>query len=348
MLTAADSLFASIQRAAAETAFSGVVRVAFQGAELSAAWGMADRGAGIPNTAQTRFGIASGTKGFTAAAIACLIADGRVDLDSPARAILGDTIRNLPAKVSIRHLITHTAGIGDYYDEESIGDPLAFARTLPLDRLRSVSDFIPLLEAARPKDAPGGGFSYCNSGFVVLAWIVEAVSGQAYPEFLDARVFRPAGMWRTGLFCYDDLPPETSIGYVLDGEQWTSNAPYLPVRGGGDGGAFSTAGDCERFWNSWLTGRIAPQSVVDALLTSQVRDAKGRAYGHGFWLRPEQDQIYLEGYDPGISFRSLVSRGNGDHYTVLANTSPGAWPLVRILDAAFMGATGDPDATPEF
>ena len=104
---------------AAETGFSGVVRID-RGDEivLAKAYGLAHRGYGIPNELDTRFAIASGTKGLTALAVMSLVEDGTLALSTTARSLLGDDLPLVGDDVTVEHLLAHRSGIGDYFDEE--------------------------------------------------------------------------------------------------------------------------------------------------------------------------------------------------------------------------------------
>jgi CubicO group peptidase (beta-lactamase class C family) len=105
---------------AAETAFSGVVRVdGADGIELAKAYGLAHRGYEIPNEVDTRFAIASGTKGLTALTVVSLIEDGLLELSTPARSVLGRDLPLVGDDVTVEHLLSHRSGIGDYLDEEA-------------------------------------------------------------------------------------------------------------------------------------------------------------------------------------------------------------------------------------
>src|SRR4051812_45040794 len=121
MLT--DAGFAAeIEAVAAETKFSGGVRGDAGGeTEVAGGLGEGDRAHGIANTVDTQFGIASGTKGFTALTIVSLIADERIELDleTPVRRILGDDLPLIDDGVTVAHLLAHRSGIGDYFDEEA-------------------------------------------------------------------------------------------------------------------------------------------------------------------------------------------------------------------------------------
>jgi CubicO group peptidase (beta-lactamase class C family) len=105
------------------------------------------------------------------------------------------------------------------------------------------------------------------------------------------------------------------------------------VRGIGDGGIYSTAADVHAFWAALLEGRILPTSDVDEMVRPRSEGpSPSLHHGLGFWLRPAADAVFFEGADAGISFRSLHVRASGVTYTVLSNTSDGAWPVARRLE----------------
>jgi CubicO group peptidase (beta-lactamase class C family) len=116
-----DDLESSVDHVAAATGFSGVVRVDRGGrVEFAKAYGPAHRGYGIPNAVDTRFGLASGTKGLTALSIMSLIEAGRLDLDTTARSVLGEDLPLIHDDVTVEHLLAHRSGIGDYFDEDEV------------------------------------------------------------------------------------------------------------------------------------------------------------------------------------------------------------------------------------
>jgi CubicO group peptidase (beta-lactamase class C family) len=134
----------------------------------------------------------------------------------------------------------------------------------------------------------------------------------------------------------DDLPPDAATGYVeVDGVVRT-NVLHLPVRGVGDGGAYSTVADLHRFWTALVTGRVLPKDVVAEMVRPRsTADPEGglpaRRYGLGFWLHPVSDAVMLEGYDAGVSCVSVHVPSQELTYTVLSNESEGAWPLAGAL-----------------
>src|SRR4030081_3916935 len=152
------------------TGFSGVVRVSRSGKLLyERSNGEADRSHGISNTSATRFGIASGTKGFTALTIMSLVSDKLLALDTSVRSVLGDELGLIPSGVMVGHLLAHTSGIGDYLDEAVIRDDYDYVLRVPVHQLASPTDYLAVLRGHPAKFEAGERFEYCNGGFVVLA-----------------------------------------------------------------------------------------------------------------------------------------------------------------------------------
>lgn len=309
--------------------FSGVLSVR-RGDDVLGEWavGMADRATESPNTPETRFGLASGTKTFTALTVLSLVGDGTLSLDTTARSLLGDDLPLIADDVTVDHLVTHRSGIGDYLDEEV--DELA-PLPLPVQQLDSTPAYLPLLEGFPAKFRAGERFSYCNGGFVVLAIIVERASGEPFTELVGRRVFEPAGMAASGFPRSDLLPPRTATGYKDDGR---SNVFDLPVVGSGDGGAHSTVADLHRFWQALVAGRIVAPELV-ALATEPVTpDAdEGAGYGRGFWL--DGDDLRLSGFDHGVTALSRHDPRTGITVSALANVQAAIFARTRgAMDAA--------------
>lgn len=318
---------------AAETAFSGVVRVDHdENVELVKAYGLADRAHGIENTTDTQFGIASGVKGFTALAVVSLIEDGVIELSTTARSVLGDDLPLIGPDVTVEHLLTHHSGIGDHVDEDAGGDIADYVLPVPVHELLDTEQYLPVLAGLPAKFAAGERFSYCNGGYVVLALIAERRSRVGFHQLVLDRVCTPAGMHETDFLRSDELPGRAALGYLhVDGLR--TNVLHLPVRGSGDGGIYTTAADMHAFWAVLFAGRIVPTHWVTEMTgpRSDVPEESMR-YGVGFWLHETGPAVILEGYDAGASFRSLHDPVRHRTYTVLSNTSGGAWPIVRRLD----------------
>ena len=319
---------------AGPTGFSGVVRVDRGGAiELAVAHGLASRGHAIPNAVDTQFGLASGTKSFTAATIASLIADGSLALSTPARSVLGDDLPLIGDDVTVEHLLAHRSGIGDYLDEETVSSRDDYLMPVSVHELATTEQYLAVLGGHPAKFAAGERFAYCNGGYVVLALIAERTSGVAFHELVARRVCDRAGMDDTRFLRSDELPGRAAMGYLEVDGIWRSNVFHLPVRGSGDGGVYSTAADISAFWSAFHAGRIVPAEWVSELLRARSDvPEESKRYGLGFWLHESRAIAMLEGCDTGVSFSSAHDPVQGITRTVLSNTADGAWPIAEALD----------------
>jgi CubicO group peptidase (beta-lactamase class C family) len=317
-----------IDRVAAETGFSGVVRVD----TFAKAYGLAHRGAGIANTVDTQFGIASGGKGLTALAVMSLIESGVLSLDTTARSVLGSDLPLIDDAVTVEHLLTNRSGIGDYYDEDAGHDVNDYVLRVPIYELADTEQFVRALDGHPAKFPPGERFAYCNAGFVVLALIAERASKIPFHELVRESVLTPAGMHDTAFLRTDEPTARAALGYLTpDGLR--TNALHLPVRGNGDGGICSTAADIHRLWAAFFAGRIVSlNTVADMVRARSDVPAESMRYGLGFWLHESREITILIGYDAGVSFRSAHDPASGLTHTVLSNTSTGTWPMTKMLD----------------
>jgi CubicO group peptidase (beta-lactamase class C family) len=327
-----DDLEAAVDVVAAATGFSGVVRVDRGGrVELAKAYGWAHRGLRIPNTVDTRLGIASGTKSLTALTVVSLIEDGRLELATTARSLLGDDLPLINDDVTVEHLLAHRSGIGDYFDEDAVESMTDYVMTVPVHHLATTPDYLAVLDGHPQKFAPGERFAYNNGGFVVLALIAERAGGSPFVELVRTRVCEPAGLRDTEFLRSDEPDERTALGY-LDSDGLRTNLLHLPVRGSGDGGLFTTAADVHSLWSALYAGRIVPTHWLAEMVRPRSDvPSESMRYGLGFWLHPTGEAVILEGADAGVSFRSIHDPVAGVTHTVLSNTTAGAWPVARRL-----------------
>jgi CubicO group peptidase (beta-lactamase class C family) len=324
----------AVDAIAEENGFAGVVCVDRGGQiEFARAYGLAHRAYEIANAVDTRFGIASGTKGLTALAVVSLIDKDALRLSTTARSVLGKDLPLIGDDVTVEHLLAHRSGIGDYLDEEAGYEITDYVMTVPVHELSTTEQYLAVLDGYPARFPAGERFCYCNSGYVVLALIAERVSGVPFHDLVRHRVCAPAGMPDTGFFRSDELPGRTAVGYLCSGAGSRTNVFHLPVQGSGDGGIYSTAADMSSFWQSFFAGTIVPDNwVADMVRPRSDVPWSSRRYGLGFWLHRSTDTVMLVGSDAGVSFRSVHDPRSNLTHTVLSNTSDGAWPVTRRLD----------------
>ncbi len=331
-----DEIIERIDGLATTSDFSGVVRVDAGGAEIFArAYGCADRAHGVDNAVETQFGIASGTKGFTALTVVGLIERGLIELSTTARSLLGPDLPLIGDDVTVEHLLSHRSGIGDYLDEDTLGDAADYVMTVPVHQLATIESYVRALDGFPSKFAAGTQFSYCNGGYVVLSLLAERATGASFAELVDRYVCQPGGLASTAFLRSDELPGCAATGYLgIDSDR--TNVLHLPVVGSGDGGIYSTVADIHALWTALFAGRIvSPDWVGEMVRPRSVVPAESRRYGLGFWLHASNDTVMLVGGDAGVSFQSSHSPSRQITSTVVSNTSGGAWPILRHLAGLF-------------
>ena len=327
----------AVDAVAEETGFSGVVRVdRGDTIEFAKAYGLAHRGYAIPNTVETQFGIASGTKSLTALAVASLVEDGSLEFTTMARSVLGEDLPLIDDDVTIEHLLSHRSGIGDYLDENTDLDVADYPMPVPVHELATTEDYLAVLGGHSTKFAAGTAVAYCNSGYVVLALIAERTSGVPFHELVHQRVCGPAEMHDTEFLRSDELPGRAALGYLEINGVSRTNVFHLPVRGSGDGGIYTTVADVSSFWRALFAGRILSGDLVAELLRARSDvPRQSMRYGLGFWLHESTGAVILEGSDAGVSFRSVHDPVRNITHTVISNTSDGAWPIARFLNERY-------------
>jgi D-alanyl-D-alanine carboxypeptidase len=310
--------------------FSGVVSLFDRGREVETRCELfADIPNKRPNGPATAFGMASGSKAFTAACILSLAEEDALSLGDSADRLAGGGIVD-PA-ITVLQLLTHTSGVADYADEEEGDDYEALWRDRPNYSMRKPADFLPLFAGKAPKFAPGARFGYSNSGFVLLACIIERITRHSFPQAVRERVLAPCGMGRTDYWRLDMPPPDAAIGYVPEDGAMRSNAYSIPIVGGGDGGCFANGADMDRFWRALAEGRPLGKAIADDMLSVHVGDTgdeKDR-YGLGVWIDERDDDIaFVQGFDPGVRFLSYYHRRSGKSLMICANTECRLGPVV--------------------
>ena len=225
-------------RRAVETGeFSGVILIARNGKPFfEEAFGEADREKKIPNRTDTKFNVGSIDKTFTGLAIRQLAAEKKLALDDGIGKYLpGYPNKDAAAKVTIRHLLEMTSGIGDFFgDRYEIADK---------EKIVTLADYLPLFADKPLEFEPGTANKYSNGGYVVLGLITEKVAGTDYYAYVRDHIFKPAGMPDSGWSEKAVRLPGLAVGYERDGSTWKTNYDTLPGKGSSAGGGYSTARD---------------------------------------------------------------------------------------------------------
>lgn len=327
-----------IKKVQHEFDFSGSVMVkGNSGAVTDAAFGKADKANSTVNKISTRFGIASGCKVFTAVAVCRLVEAGKLSLDDRVRDLLEYDFPYFDEDITIHHLLTHTSGIPDYFDETVMDDFEELWEKTPMYLLRSLKDFLPLFQNEKMMFPAGEKFHYNNAGYIMLGLVVEAVSGTEFTTFIEKDIFLEAGMSGSGYFELDRLPEDTAFGYIREDGGWKTNIYSLPVKGGADGGAFTTAPDMIRFWEALAGFKLLGEEMTGKLLTPHAYEDRKTGYGYGVWMsinEGEIDKCYVMGFDPGVNFVSAYYPETRVKAAVCSNHEDGAYEVLSAIEEA--------------
>jgi len=326
----------ALDATAVDRQLSGVVAIDRADESLyERCYGFAHRALQAPDTRDTRFALASGSKIMTALGILRLVETGALRLTDPVRPILGDDLPLIDDAVTIEHLLGHTSGIGDYLDEEADWEASDYILSVPVHTLADTEAFVPVVDGFPQVFSPGERFSYNNGGYIVLAVIIDRLSDIGYHAYVEREVCARAGLTGTAYLRSDELPADAALGYLFDAGDRT-NVLHLPVRGNGDGGIYSRVDDLHAFWRALVSGQIVGPELVETMTRprSDVPE-EGLRYGLGCYLHASGPAILIEGYDAGVSMRSIHDPASQTTATVLANSSEGAWGVAGELLALF-------------
>lgn len=323
-------LTGKIEEAALEMKFSGVISIFRDDSTvLSKAFGYRDVKDKLKNTTSTRFGIASGTKFFTALGIGVLIEQGVISLSTTVKEIDREYTGFIDEGATILQLLTHTSGIYDYYDEEIEQDYENLSVEIPWYALKTPSDYYPLFKGKAMKFTPGEKYSYSNGGYVFLGILIERLTGRLYRDFVRDHVLRPANMKRSGFYALNDLPENTANGYLRD--RRTTNIYQLPAGGGGDGGMYTTMDDLRAFWDSLFSWRILSRELTMTYLKTHCALDSSMGYGCGIFKHLDDSMFAIIGGDAGIGFDSWYSVKERLIINVLSNITNGAEEMTDVI-----------------
>ncbi len=322
-----------------ELLFSGAFYAQRGNETLEGSNGFANRSEKIGNQVNTRFAIASGCKIFTSVAICMLVEAGKISFESRLEDCIDTELPYFDKDITIHHLLTHTSGVHDYFNEEIMDDFELLWKSRPMYHIRSPRDFLPMFQNERMQANINHSFQYNNTGYILLGLIVEHVAKCGFAEFVEEHIFRKAGMKNTGYFELDRLPERTALGYIEEPEgTWKTNIYSLPAKGGPDGGAFVSVEDMIRFWQALTNHQLLSEEMTQILLMPcEVVVAEDNIYyGYcGYMELNDSKKVvkYIQmGYDPGVSFRAVYYPGTKTTIVVCSNESEGAYELLKEIE----------------
>ncbi|MDH3521437.1 MAG: beta-lactamase family protein [Myxococcales bacterium] len=275
-----------------------------------AGYGMADLARGVPIETDTSFRLASVSKQFTAMAVMMLAEQGKLRYDDPVVRLLPELSR-FGSALTIRHLLTHTGGLPDYYD--------VMVEVTGVERPRTRHALDAYAAWGEPLFAPGERYEYSNPGYELLALIVERASGERFAEFVEGRIFAPLGMKSSVVM--DDRSPslaKRAIGYHQNGSgfELDDDDPLNYIVG--SGGVYSTVEDLVR-WDQALYGEqlVRAETLAEAFRPVGLNSGEHYPYGFGWRLEDHLGRRRVAHGGSWVGFRTFIARYLDDHLSVI-------------------------------
>lgn len=279
---------------------------------LSRAYGMADLEHGVAATTSTDYRLASLTKQFTAMAIMLLVKDGKIGYDLPVR----DLLPELPPaahQVTIRNFLNHTSGVLDY--EDLIPDSQTVQVTdrdvLSLLATRDSMNFI-----------PGTHYRYSNSGYCLLALVVERVSKMRFARFLHERIFVPLGMTSTVVHQEGvDTVPNRAFGYTPGSGRFIPTDQSVTSATLGDGGIYTSVEDFVRWDQAFYAGQLVDSASLAQATTPPDLPGDSTQYGFGWFVDRYRGTPRWRHSGETSGFRNAIQRFPDRRFTVIVLTN---------------------------
>ena len=311
VLTAIDDLFAPFN---ADSVPGASVLVVQDGrVALANAYGMADLENGVPAATGTNYRLASLTKQFTATAVLLLVRDGKLALDTSLTEVLPE-FPDYGRSITLRHLLTHTSGVPDY--EPFVSDTQSW-------QVKD-SDVLDILMRTDGTDfPPGSTYNYSNSGYALLALVVERASGQSFADVLHDRIFEPLGMVGTVAFEEDvSTVPNRAFGYTIADRQITrtDQSPTSAVLG--DGGVYASVEDLAK-WDDALARGLVLDSAEwrEATTPARLTDGSETEYGFGWFVDSYRGRPRHRHGGDTRGFNNVIMRFPDDGVTIVVLTN---------------------------
>ncbi|MCE7991131.1 MAG: beta-lactamase family protein [Roseivirga sp.] len=310
-------LKAYIDELDAEGALSGSLLITKdQKPLIERVFGIANREKNRPVTAETPFNLASGGKMFTAVATLRLVKAGKLNLNDPLNKFLpAYPDQALAKRVTVAHLLSHTSGLGDYWDD-------AFEQHW--DEIKQHADYVPFIAKQPLLSEKTGEGVYSNSNFILLGLIIEEVAGQDYYSHIEETIFKPLAMTHTGFYGKGD-EDIIAVGY-LDLGGGNAIRSRVGGRGSSAGGVYSTTRDMLKFRNAVLNYKLLSKEMLTLATSEQALLDGGMAYGYGFSLYDSFSGSFGHGgRGPGSASTFDIDESSGLTFITMSSMVNGAY-----------------------
>lgn len=285
-------------------------------------FGFADAKRRVGVSADTRFNMASGSKMFTAIAVAQLVEQGKLSYSDPLSKYFPDfPDPNFAQKATVHHLLSHTSGVKEYWTKEYEKNWKTILDT---------KQMLPWVYKVGTAFEPGSRFEYSNSNFILAGLIVERVSGMDYYGFVRKFITEPLGMTMTEFSLREGPVPNLAEPLKKGKDSWEK--VELAARGTSAGGCYSTPRDLLKFSRGLVGGTMVPNTAVSLLTGSKTRGVEASAdYGYGFEIGNEGNvrSFGHGGIADGVNFEFRYFPGEDLTFVIFSNQNNGAYDDLR-------------------
>ena len=320
-----------VDELAKKEAFSGTVLIAKGDKVLfKKAVGQANKSFGVSNNLETKYALGSMNKMFTAIATLQLIEQGKLNFEDK----LSDYVDSswLPTggaeEITIRQLLTHTSGLGNFFNE-------AYLNSNKGD-FRDLASFKEIIVNTPVLFSPGTNNRYSSSGMHMLGLVIEKVSGQDYFDYIERYIYQKAKMSNSNSFELDGITPNLAVGYLKQphSDTWINNNYYNTVRGGPAGGGYSTVDDLYSFSKFLTQFKFLSQKMTEQAYSNKVNYNSANWYGYGFSISGTDSNRVVGhgGASLGVDARLDIHLDTGFIVVILANQTGVVAPMRRIIN----------------
>ncbi|MEI3895394.1 MULTISPECIES: serine hydrolase domain-containing protein [unclassified Bacillus (in: firmicutes)] len=299
--------------------YPGILAKTSQGGKTwSYAAGLADLSTKKPMKTDYRFRIGSITKTFIATVLLQLSGENRLNLDDSIEKWLPGVIQGNGYdgnQITIRQILNHTSGIADYVNSKDFD-------ITDIKKSYTAEEFVKMGISLPPDFAPGKGWSYSNTGYVILGILIEKVTGNSYAEEVENRIIEPLDLSNTFLPGNSSVIPGTkhARGYLqLDGASELKDVTYINP-GSSDGDMISTADDLNKFFSYLLGGKLLKEQQLKQMLTTVPTNREGTGYGLGIYETKLPNGVSVWGHRGGVpGFTTFAGGTLGSKHTLAVN-----------------------------
>jgi CubicO group peptidase (beta-lactamase class C family) len=292
--------------------FSGAVLITQKGKIiLKKGYGYASYEFDIPTTSHTKFPIASNTKSFTALAVMQLQEKNLLNVHDTLNKYIPDFHNG--DKITLHHLLTHTSGIQNYYKNWD-----------DLCNCKNLEGMINAIKSWSLEFEPGTRYQYSNTGYLLLAYIIEKISGISFEVFVAENIFKPCKMYTSGSITTGLMIKNKASGYTVK-DTMLYNAPSItnPMSLLGNGDLYSSLDDMFAFNEALHGGKILSKKNLDSMFTPHrmMENSVERAHGYGWFIDRKCGKRIVEYSGALEGFLSKVMRFIDDDITIIILTN---------------------------